>query len=212
MLGPMSFAKQERDRLANLFLDLGPDAPTLCEGWNTRDLAIHLYIRENKLHKAGGNFIGALKPVLEKDTRQQEQRPYEDVVRDWAAGPPKLLAPIDGMMNTAENFVHHEDVRRGDGVARPRDFSAGVDRTLMGLAQRFAKLTMRSSDTPIILTPPTLPPVTVGGGRKVAERGDDVIRAKGEPGELLLWIMGRDVVEIDFEGDEEKIAALQVKS
>ncbi|QPK82554.1 TIGR03085 family protein [Corynebacterium qintianiae] len=211
MLGPMSFAKQERERLANLFLDLGPDAPTLCEGWNTRDLAIHLYIRENQPHKAGGMFVSALEPILEKETKRQLERPFEDVVRAWAAGPPPLIAPIDGLMNTAEYFVHHEDVRRGDGVPRPRDFSAAVNKNLLALAKRFGALMMRASETPVILTPPSLPPVTIGGKRKVAERGDDVIRVKGDPGELLLWVMGRNAVEVELDGDPEKVAALKVK-
>ena len=42
MLGPMSFAKTERNQLGELLLEVGPEAPTLCEGWNTRDLATHL--------------------------------------------------------------------------------------------------------------------------------------------------------------------------
>ena len=44
----MSFAQKERERLAELFLEVGPDAPTLNEGWTTRDLAVHLLIRESK--------------------------------------------------------------------------------------------------------------------------------------------------------------------
>ena len=32
----------ERSELADLMLRLGPDEPTLCEGWTTRDLAAHV--------------------------------------------------------------------------------------------------------------------------------------------------------------------------
>ena len=211
MLGHMSFAKQERERLGQLFLKLGPEAPTLCEGWATRDLAIHLYIREHRMHKAGGYFLPALEPLLDKEIAVQAERPYEDVVRDWMSGPPKLIAPVDPLMNTAENFVHHEDVRRGDGVARPRDFSTAVNEMLLSLAKRFATMTLRSVSTPVILTPPTLPSVTVSGKRGVAERGDDVIRVKGEPGELLLWVMGRTAVDLEFEGDPQKIEKIKIK-
>ncbi|MET9971520.1 TIGR03085 family protein, partial [Streptomyces sp. NPDC006356] len=34
-----TFAKRERLLMADLLEAEGPDAPTLCEGWTTRDLA-----------------------------------------------------------------------------------------------------------------------------------------------------------------------------
>ena len=42
----MTFAKSERAELCDLFDRVGPDAPTLCQGWATHDLAAHLWIRE----------------------------------------------------------------------------------------------------------------------------------------------------------------------
>ena len=42
----MSLASRERAQLTDLFGEVGPDAPTLCEGWDTRDLAAHLHLRE----------------------------------------------------------------------------------------------------------------------------------------------------------------------
>ena len=38
---------RERLELCDLLLELGPDAPTLCEGWTTADLAAHLVLREH---------------------------------------------------------------------------------------------------------------------------------------------------------------------
>ena len=35
-------AQRERQQLADLMASVGPDAPTLCEGWTVRDLAAHL--------------------------------------------------------------------------------------------------------------------------------------------------------------------------
>jgi uncharacterized protein (TIGR03083 family) len=40
-----TLAQEERNELCDLMLETGPDAPTLCEGWTTRDLAAHLVIR-----------------------------------------------------------------------------------------------------------------------------------------------------------------------
>ena len=37
----MSAVQRERDALVELVRAVGPDAPTLCEGWTTRDLLAH---------------------------------------------------------------------------------------------------------------------------------------------------------------------------
>src|SRR5918999_422676 len=43
----VTFARSERADLCDLLDKVGPDAPTLCRGWNAHDLAAHLWIREN---------------------------------------------------------------------------------------------------------------------------------------------------------------------
>ena len=44
----MSFARDERIALCDLLDETGPEAPTLCEGWRTLDLAAHLVLREHR--------------------------------------------------------------------------------------------------------------------------------------------------------------------
>ena len=41
----VSYASDERAALCILLDKTGPDAPTLCEGWRTSDLAAHLVLR-----------------------------------------------------------------------------------------------------------------------------------------------------------------------
>lgn len=201
----MTFAQKERQRLGELFLEVGPEAPTLDDGWQTQDLAIHLFVRERRPWAVPGMMLSALEPVLERETAKQQKRPYEDVVRDWAAGPPAPVRPFDAAMNTAEHFIHHEDVRRGDGVIEPRTFSTNVNKQLLNWAKRFGTLAFRGSDVPVVLTPPEQPAITLGGKAGVAEKGDHVVRVFGEPGELLLWVSGRDAAEVRFEGDTDAI-------
>ena len=43
-----STADAERAALCDLLDELGPDAPTLCPGWDTRDLATHLFVRDRE--------------------------------------------------------------------------------------------------------------------------------------------------------------------
>ena len=211
MLVGMSFAQRERSRLAELFLEVGPDAPTLNEGWNTFDLAAHLLIRESKPLALPGMFVDALSGMTEKETSKVKARPYTEVVNEWAAGPPVWIKPFGAAMNTAEHFIHHEDVRRGGGEVRPRDFSRTVNAQLLALAKRFGAMTLRKAQAPVILTPPDLPPVTLGDKAGVAQRGDDVVRVSGAPGELLLWVSGRNAAEIEPTGALEALDRLDVK-
>lgn len=202
MLGCMSFSSTERARLADLLLRLGPDAPTLCEGWNTRDLAVHLYLRENSPLAAAGMFIPALAGRLAKASAQAGERDYAELVRDWADGPGRFnpVRVVDKQMNTAEHFIHHEDVRRGDGVARPREFSTVVQEQLHGVLRMLAPRMLRRSQAPVVLHPTGFPRIVAADERGVSLDGENVVRVSGDVGELLLWVYGRDVVEVLIDG------------
>lgn len=203
MLGCMSFSSAERARLADLLLELGPDAPTLCEGWDTRDMAVHLYLRENRPLAAAGMFVPAFSGILAKASARAGERDYAELVRDWAAGPGKLNPAryIDHLMNSAEHFVHHEDVRRGDGVARPRDFSRAVQEQLNQTLTSLAPRMLKHSVAPVILQPTGFPRIVAADQRGVSVDGENVLRVSGDVGELLLWVFGRDAVELDVVGN-----------
>lgn len=205
----MSFQQKERENLAHLLLEVGPDAPTLCEGWTTADLAAHLYLRERKPYLAGGYFLPTLKSVTDSAQAKVKQRPYRDVVREWAAGPPLVVKPLDKAMNTSEHFIHHEDVRRGGGEVVPREFSRAVEGELFKAAKLMGHLALGKAEVPVVLTPPNHPPLTLGGKRGVADRGDRVVRVSGDPGELLLWVTGRDAVKVAIDGDRADIAKVK---
>ncbi len=212
MLGIMSFSGAERSKLRDLFLALGPDAPTLCEGWTTRDLAVHLLVRETRPDAALGMFLPPARGHLAAVTRTQAARDYEDVVRQWGAGPGRFnpVRLVDGAMNAAEHFVHHEDVRRGgvmrgEPLAESREFSAVVTRQLQDLVARMAPLLLRKSRSSVVLCPPAGVPIVAARSTGVARRGDDVVRVSGEAGELLLWAFGRDAVRVSIEGDESAV-------
>ena len=49
-----SLAESERALFADLLAEVGPDAPTLCGDWTTRDLAAHLVVRERRLDATPG--------------------------------------------------------------------------------------------------------------------------------------------------------------
>ena len=45
----MTWHEIERAQLAQALLDVAPDAPTLCEGWQARHLAAHIVLRERSI-------------------------------------------------------------------------------------------------------------------------------------------------------------------
>ena len=52
-----TLARAERHALCDLLIEVGPDAPTLCEGWSTFDLAAHLVVRERRPDRGPGLVI-----------------------------------------------------------------------------------------------------------------------------------------------------------
>src|SRR4029450_3624172 len=79
----------ERDHLCDLFLKLGPDAPTLCEGWTALDLAAHLVVREHDPRAGlailgGERFSGLERRLLDG----AEKRGFDALVARLGGGPP----------------------------------------------------------------------------------------------------------------------------
>ena len=117
-------AQQERATLCDLFVERGPDAPTLCEGWRTADLAAHLVVRERRPDSGPGIVWPPLAGYTDKVRRAVRDRtPWETLVETVRRGPPLLLRPFDGPMNTIEFYIHGEDVRRAQEGWEPRTIS-----------------------------------------------------------------------------------------
>ncbi len=64
------YARSEREALTELMSTLGPDAPTLNEGWTTRDLAAHLVVRERRPDAAAGIVVPPLGGYAERVRRR----------------------------------------------------------------------------------------------------------------------------------------------
>nr|WP_120492383.1 TIGR03085 family metal-binding protein [Corynebacterium lactis] len=200
----MTFAESERSDLAELLLAVGPEAPTLCEGWNTRDLANHLYIRENRPDALGGIFVPALKGRLDAVTEQVGEMPYETVVRRWGSGAPKWspMRWADSFANTAENFIHHEDVRRAREGWTVRDLPPSATRELWKIVTVLGKLLLRKSTVSVTVVRPDGLAATLVDR---SDRGAGVVTIRGEVSELALWLYGRDQAQVTIEGDDAGI-------
>ncbi len=200
-------ARDQRARLARLLTAAGPDAPTLCAGWLTRDLTGHLLLREHRPDAAAGIQL----PLLAGWTRRVQdgyaRRPYEALVRQFAAGPPRLslfaLPGADEAANTVEYFVHAEDVRRaGDWEPEPLDpeLAATLWKRLPLLA-RFA--VGRRTPVRVVLRSPAGEVLTVG------QKDAPTVELTGQASELLLFAYGRGArTRLAVEGAARDLAAL----
>ncbi|MGW3411233.1 TIGR03085 family metal-binding protein [Streptomyces sp. NBC_01356] len=199
-------AKRERLLLADLLEAEGPDAPTLCEGWNTRDLAAHVVVRERRADAAGGTWIKQLAPRLERVMTEFAEKPYEELIQLIRTGPPRFspfsLKQIDEAANVIEFYVHTEDVRRAQPDWTPRALDPVFQDALWSRLERTARLTGRSAPTGLVLRRPD-------GQTAVAHKGTPVVTVTGEPSELLMFAFGRQqVADVELEGDKDAIAKL----
>ncbi|MFK4147547.1 TIGR03085 family metal-binding protein [Streptomyces sp. NPDC004065] len=201
-----TFAKRERLLLADLLETTGPDAPTLCEGWRTRDLAAHVVVRERRPDAAGGALIKPLASRLEKVLEEYAAKPYEELIQLIRTGPPRFspfqLKQIDEVANTVEFYVHTEDVRRAQPDWTPRELDPVFQDTLWSRLERMARLLGRGVPTGLVLR-------RLDGQTVVAHRGAPVVTATGDPSELLLFAFGRQsAARVDLAGEKDAIAKL----
>ncbi|MDQ0602555.1 uncharacterized protein (TIGR03085 family) [Streptomyces canus] len=201
-----TFAKRERLLLADLLETAGPEAPTLCEGWQTRDLAAHVAVRERRPDAAGGLLIKQLASRLDKAMGEFTAKPYEELIQLIRTGPPRFspfsLKQIDEASNTIEFYVHTEDVRRAQPDWTPRELDPVFQDALWTRLERTARLMGRSAPTGLVLRRPD-------GQTAVAHRGAPVVTVTGEPSELLLFLYGRhNAAQVELDGDKDAIAKL----
>jgi uncharacterized protein (TIGR03085 family) len=132
------FASSERQGLCDTFERVGPDAPTLCSPWLTRDLAAHLVVRERRPDVSAGILVPFLAGRLAKVQDGYAAWEWSKLVNEVRSGPPvwspASLGPVNEAMNTAEFFVHHEDVLRGGPQWRARKIPDDLESALWGIA------------------------------------------------------------------------------
>ena len=201
----MTIAQRERAALVTTMRGVGPEQPTLCGDWKTRDLAAHLVIRERRLDAAPGILVPKFANYTERVQNQVAAENDWNVLLDQIASGPPLLSPfklLDPFVNVAEMFIHHEDVRRAKSGWEPRELDADTTASLAKQVGLMSRLTMSKSPARVSLrTPDGKTLATVGKGPAVV--------ATGAPGELLMFISGRDEAKVEFSGDESAVTAVR---
>jgi uncharacterized protein (TIGR03085 family) len=198
-----NYARIERADLCDLLDRLGPDQPTLCAGWSTRDLAAHLIVRERKPTVAPGIWF---KPLSGRTARVQTElaaRPFDQVIA-MVRRPPVWsmsgLGPVDRLVNSQEFFIHHEDVRRAQPDWAPRELPREEAAGLWRQVKLAGGLTLRRLKTSIQVVSPGFGEFHVGAASTTP------VKLTGAPGELALFLSGRQAhARVEPTGPEELV-------
>lgn len=207
MTGPL-FDTVERAQLSDLFDELGPGAPTLLAPWTTRDMAAHLVLRERD-YLAGPGLVlpGAWGRLAERRRTALAQKDFTWLVGAFRSGPPPgffRIRWVRAFPSLNELFVHHEDVRRANGRG-PRAHEQAMDKALWRNISRAPWfLTRRLRGAGLELQ-------WAGTAKTVrARRGEPTARIAGPPGEVLLYLFGRQgAAQVEVSGPAAAVEAVQ---
>jgi uncharacterized protein (TIGR03085 family) len=180
-------------QLCDLLDELGPDAPTLCEGWTTADMAAHLVLREH-FRRWGDDRRAA-----------EKAKGYSQLVSRLRAGAPLVPWRVPGartLVNGLEYFIHHEDVRRANGRG-PRTDIADLDNLSWRMTGFLGRRLAHS------VRPCGLEFVSPDGRHRSFGSGATATLT-GPATELVLYASGRrTAAQVNLSGPDDAVAALQ---
>ncbi len=196
----MTLAQRQRALLCDLFLELGPLAPTLDEGWKTQDLAAHLWIREHKPWAMLGVMMEKYKSLTERIQRDALHTHGFIGLVEQLRTPPLLIRPVDSVMNGAEFFIHHMDVLRAND--RDQTLSPEDEESLRAPLKMFATKVAKTFGDRLVLD-------TNDGKQLELGRGTTPVHVIGKPSELLLFVSGRtDNAKVELVGEPDAVKKL----
>ncbi len=196
-----SLASTARRDLADLLETAGPDAPTLCGHWTTRDLAAHLVLRERRPDAAVGILVSQVAGHTQSVQESIARTPWPGLLGKVRSRPIFLVGPVDELVNTTEFFVHAEDVRRAVPGWEPRTLDPALEESFWRTLRIRGRLFFRKSEVGVVLQLPD-------GTRHVAKDGSPAVTLVGPASELLLYAFGRTGhTTVDVRGDSAAVRA-----
>ena len=201
-----TFARRERNAICQTLRQLGPGQPTLCQGWSTKDLLVHLIVRENRPDAAVGLFIPFLSSYTDSISKKYTEKSFEDLISIFENGPkspsPFALPKVDELANTFEFLVHHEDILRAQNEYQPRKFTEEDAKFIWSRFTKSAVFFMRKVKVGVV--------AKTDQGTYTLKRGNDVVTISGNIIDLVMFAFGRqNKTEIVFEGNPLAVEKLK---
>ncbi|WP_166432909.1 TIGR03085 family metal-binding protein [Nesterenkonia salmonea] len=196
-----STASEQRKALASALRAVAPDAPTLCEGWAAEDLAVHIVIRDSRPDLLVGQGLPVVGAKARNAIASLKAEGYEYLVDRVSIGPPsyfpQTIEPVNDAMNSAEFYIHTEDVLRAQHDFDPhqrRDVSEELRKRLWKQSSMsFFPMAARKQNRRISFFSPGYGATTRGPATA------PLVMVHGAPEELTLWAAGRaDKAEVDI--------------
>ncbi|MBK7721899.1 MAG: TIGR03085 family protein [Austwickia sp.] len=210
----MGLAAEYRRTCSDALEQAGPDAPTLCEGWTTRDLAVHLVLRDRRPDALLTSLLPFLRRYAGRVRKGYAAKPYDELVARVRQGPPVSpfkVPRLDELANVVEFYIHTQDVVRAARTWTPAEQELPTDEedVLWWRLASMGRLLCLKSPTGIEF-------VRVGGlgGPQTSTAHPSTklgtVRVCGRPGELLLFAFGRSgVAQVELDGSATAVTALR---
>jgi uncharacterized protein (TIGR03085 family) len=201
-------AAGERTALCALALQVGPTAPTLCEGWDVRDLVAHLVLRDGSL-AAVGIVLPPLSGLADRGMESLvEKHSFEDLVERLRKGPPRhspfRIKAVDRLLNAMEYYIHHEDIRRAQPSWQPRELSSRVQDALWQGVRSSGRALLRSAEVGVVASRPDT------SSTVVLKAGEPSVTVHGLPAEVALFVFGRKgQAQVKLHGEPRDVALLK---
>jgi uncharacterized protein (TIGR03085 family) len=200
-------ARTERAALCDTALEVGEDQPTLSGEWTVKDLVVHLLVREGSPASIG-TVVSPLAGLTAAASRRLGRRPFPELVARLRSGPPRLspfaIPKVDELANTAEYFIHHEDIRRARPAWTPRVLGDEAEQELWSIVARTGRLLTRKVPVGVQVEDSRT------GANAVLRKAEPTAVLRGLPSELTLYLSGRsEHSRVELLGDGEAVARLE---
>jgi uncharacterized protein (TIGR03085 family) len=187
-------------------LRVGEDQPTLSGEWTVKDLVVHLLVREGSPASIGSR-VPLLAGLTAAASHRVGRRPFPELVERLRNGPPRLspfaIPKVDDVANTAEYFIHHEDIRRAQPTWSPRVLGDEAEQQLWSMIATMGRLLTRKVPAGVLVEHITT------GTTATLRPGSPAVTLRGLPSELTLYLSGRsDHAQVELLGDDEAVARL----